>query len=249
MENSVQQEKLWYYEKDGYAQGPISIDQLEEKFKNGVLQRRTLLRSDKRARWVPANRIEELAQLVIDPDYAFRKDAPIEENIKQNKVAYPYGRPWVRYLAKTFDMSICVFIVGLFLGIFTPAFLESASTFLLAFITIFLTLVIDTIFLSTWGTTPGRWLLKTYVLDNEGNKLTLPIAYKRSLSIWIRGFGLGIVVISFFTQIISYTNLTSTRTTPWDSNNDLVVLHDKIGVVRGVIAMILLLLILYIRFL
>lgn len=243
-------EKKWFYELDGHAKGPVTIDVLENKFENGELHRRSLLRSDRKQKWVPAYRIEELAGIIVEPAaHTFQKDASIEENIHQNKIAYPYGRPWVRFIAKMIDINICVVTFGIILALVIPGFLETVSTFLFSSIMIFFAIVIDVFLLPTWGTTPGRWLMKTHIQDANGNKLRFQTAFKRSLTLWIRGFGLGSPILSFFTQIISYTDLTSTRTTPWDSKNNLVVLHDRVGFLRSGIAIVISLLVVYLNLL
>jgi hypothetical protein len=91
-------------------------------------------------------------------------------------------------------------------------------------------IVVESIFLSTWGTTWGKSLLKTQVRDNKGKKLTFYNALKRSFLVWFKGLGMGIPPIFIITLLVSYNELNKKGITSWDGAGNLIVTHKKMDI-------------------
>ncbi len=64
------------------------------------------------------------------------------------------------------------------------------------------------------------------------------MALNRSFKVWWRGFGAGIPIITLFTLSNADRRLTEDSITSWDQEGGFVVAHEKIGVLRLVVAVI-----------
>ena len=152
-------------------------------------------------------------------------------------------RPWVRYWARIIDIFVVALIFGFIIGLVEE--LSSSSTGILELpnavlniIVIVLVPFVEAIFISNWGATPGKMLLKTKVLNANGQHLSYMEALIRSFRIAWQGLGLGIPIVSWVTLLISYSNLKNDSITRWDANLETVVIHKKIGVTSTLISII-----------
>lgn len=143
----------------------------------------------------------------------------------------PNVRPWVRYFARALDMCLLTtafaflcLILGIRIGITESLFLG----IVLAVIWLF----VEPAFLCRWGATPGKWLLRTRVVQLNGTFLTYDKAFKRSVCVWAKGHAFYIPVAVFVANVISYKRLTDSGTTPWDEAGAYTVEHARIGVGR-----------------
>lgn len=147
----------------------------------------------------------------------------------------PQIRPWIRYWAKMID----VFLVGVFGGIlfFTsdPNIYAQPMFYVTALVSLVL---IESILLSTWGTTPGKWLLRIYITDEDGHRLSFVNALKRNSIALLIGLGAGIPLIAFITLAYSYYHLNNLGKTYWDKQIGSMVSHKQIGLLRGITAAI-----------
>ena len=154
--------------------------------------------------------------------------------------------PWIRYWARYLDIIAFSLVFGVFLAIFLPSVTESSNIFL-TMLVLFVWIFAESTLLSSWGTTPGKWLLKIN-LEGPTGKPDFSTALNRSFAVWLKGLGLGIPIVSLFTLISSYNHLTKNGITPWDKDGNFKVSHGKIGVVRTVIAVIISIIFLFILF-
>jgi uncharacterized RDD family membrane protein YckC len=152
-------------------------------------------------------------------------------------------RPWVRYWARIIDIFVVALIFGFIIGLVEE--LSSSSTGILELpnavlniIVIVLVPFVEAIFISNWGATPGKMLLKTKVLNVNGQYPSYMEALIRSFRVAWQGLGLGIPIVSWVTLLISYSNLKNDSITSWDANLETVVIHKKIGVTRTIISLI-----------
>jgi uncharacterized RDD family membrane protein YckC len=82
---------------------------------------------------------------------------------------------------------------------------------------------IETLCISLFGCTPGKWILKISVCDLKGKKLPLKMAFERTLFVWIQGMGLGINILYFLTMLTSFFRLKQFGLTPWDRDTKTLV--------------------------
>jgi len=149
----------------------------------------------------------------------------------QTQVKVHQALPWVRFLARCVD----IVIFSIVLRIFMPFVLDlppPIGLFLLVFVCIFA----ESALVSSWGTTPGKWLLSVELKDADGNKPEFSAAVNRSHAVWRRGLGYGIPFITPFTLIAAYNRLTKDGITSWDREGHFTIIHRKISVIRAIVA-------------
>jgi hypothetical protein len=145
-------------------------------------------------------------------------------------------RPWVRYFARMTDAFMFGIIFIILLSYIYPPFIiflleyEIISTAILLFFWIF----IEAFLLSWAGTTPGKYLLSTYVKDVRGDNLNYADALSRSFQVFMRGLGFGIFPINIITMIIAYRTLTRDQfgITTWDCQGMIRVRHQPLKPTR-----------------
>jgi uncharacterized RDD family membrane protein YckC len=173
--------------------------------------------------------------VVPDPDDltgAVKESVPSEKRV-------PQVRPWVRYFARLIDYYLFGIALGIAFSLVAPSVLENMHQLLIAMVAVFLWIFTEASLLSSGGTTPGKWLLRTKLRDSKGRKLTYRNALKRSFSVWWKGLGIGIPIVSLVTLIVAYNKLTGEGLTTWDREGDFVVSHNEIGVLRSIVAIVL----------
>ena len=158
-------------------------------------------------------------------------------------------RPWVRYWARYIDILLAAVVLGLLLefgvilGILPPSISPSnLNEAALALLALFLWIFVEAILLSTWGTTPGKCLLKTTLRDLAGKKLALSPALKRSFLVWLKGIGVGVPIITVFTLAVAHRRLTREGMTSWDRDGGFRVRHETLGRVRVLFVLLVFLL-------
>ena len=104
---------------------------------------------------------------------------------------------------------------------------------------IFLWVFVEAALLAGFGTTPGKWLLRTRVQSRDGRPLSYFRSLGRSFDVWFRGLGIGFPLATLFTTIAAYNRLTKERITSWDSDGDFVVTHREIGALRILIVILI----------
>jgi len=139
--------------------------------------------------------------------------------------------PWNRFLARYFDYAI--FSISLLPLIWK--FGEVLANYSLLFPFSFLLLLpskalwipVEALLVSTWGYTPGKFLLNIKLLHNR-KKLTFSKALRRSFLVWVRGIGLGIPFITIITQFSAYIQLYSRMKTSWDEEEKVKTIQKPI---------------------
>jgi len=163
-------------------------------------------------------------------------------------------RPWVRFFARMIDYYVFSMLFSLLVTLLFPDFMEQMSQMLvqqttgenagsanyqsLLFILLFRVVVtfiwvfIEAYTISKFGTTFGKNLLGTKVLDVNGDLLPADRAMKRSYSVWIKGMGCGFALISWLTMLMGYQALKRDGVTSWDEENPSRVVHSRFSTTR-----------------
>lgn len=148
------------------------------------------------------------------------------------------ARPWIRYWARIFDLFIIGLVpAGLYL-LSAPEVAEGASDLLLTIISINLWILVESVLLSTWGTTPGKFLFKIKLGKSDGKPISIGDAFYRSWRVAWRGLALGIPLVSIFTLLRACDRLSTEGTTTWDREGGFTVTHKRIGKVRLTIILV-----------
>jgi|GEM_PF-2815039 len=141
-------------------------------------------------------------------------------------------RPWVRYWARMFDVYSFSLIGGVILAFTAPQFLAKQNEYALGMLLVFAWVFVEALLLSSFQTTPGKWLFKTNIALTSGSPISFSQALARSLKVWWRGFGTGFPIAAMITMIIAHGRLTRNGITSWDKDDGFSVTHETIGVPR-----------------
>ena len=76
--------------------------------------------------------------------------------------------------------------------------------------------VIEPLLLHYFGTTLGKWLLNLAVVNQDGSRLDLPAAIRRSLRVMFTGVGFGWIPLALFCHVLSIFTAKRLGTTLWD---------------------------------
>jgi len=163
-------------------------------------------------------------------------------------------RPWVRFFARMTDYYIFSMLFSLLITLMFPDFMEQMSQMLVQQTTVensetpgyqsvlflllvrvvvtFLWVFIEAYTISKFGTTFGKNLLGTKVLDNNGELLPYDRALKRSYSVWLKGMGAGFALISWITMLLGYQALKKDGVNSWDKDTNSKVVHTYFSTTR-----------------
>lgn len=140
------------------------------------------------------------------------------------------SRPWPRFWARFIDNSIFFVLIAPIV-----ANLEGLA---IAIVPLALWCPVEAVLLSTWGTTPGKALLRVQLRSEDGQRLGFRRALQRAGDVWLRGYGLGL--LAPITLIIAYVRFGSRGHTGWDAKCRTVVRQGDIGIGRIVAAILVL---------
>ena len=166
-------------------------------------------------------------------------------------------RPWVRFFARMTDYYIFSMLVSLLISFIFPEFMESMSQSLteqttledadsanyqgilfiivLRIVVTFLWVFVEAWTISKYGTTFGKNLLGTRVLDTNDELLPYDRSLKRSYSVWLKGMGAGFVLISWITMLFGYQGLKRQGVSSWDEEANSKVVHTYFSTTRLII--------------
>lgn len=170
---------------------------------------------------------------VIEPSEILveqRKGTVNEDTVRAN--------PWLRFFARFFDYSLFVLFLW-FLRVLMQGHLPLGRYEEFVPFEYFVWIPIEALLLSTWGTTPGKFLLKTKIRYGAKGKFDYLAALKRSAQVWFRGMGMGIPLICQLCMLVAYHRLKVFRKTSWDHEGHITIIHSPIGKWRLVVAVVI----------
>lgn len=161
----------------------------------------------------------------------------------------PY--PYVRFLGRMADvmmhMTLYLAVLRIFGLAFSPDFLPGSYEALL-----YLCLpmvLIETAFLGTLGTTPGKAMLGVSVRDYRGNRLPFSTAFRRSLFLMVLGLGCFAPSLMVLALFFSWWWVRRFGFTPWDRKLGTTdVLNDSLTLRKVVMTLVLIILCLQIMY-
>jgi hypothetical protein len=228
-------EKKWHYFSGNKQVGPVSAETIQEMLDAGALDLNTQVWTQGFESWKSITTVDQFH--VHHPPNV----PPLPQTVKATKegirtpeISGPQIRPWVRYWARMMDFLLFSLFSGFVLGVVYPPALEINDIFL-GVILLFVYVFVEPIMLTSWGTTPGKALLRVTLRKSTGGKPTYLEALSRSFSVWIGGCGLGIPLVSLITLISAYNKLTKKSITTWDEGGNFTVTHGTIGTIRVVV--------------
>lgn len=215
----------WYYQQSGQQRGPVGENEIQSLLENQRLQPDTLVWREGMPEWRAADTLANFQALPYAPPST---DPGTGVNWSGYTPSGPQIRPWVRYWARSCDFLLFCTIGGAAIEFIWPPILEMNDT-LLGILMLVVYNFIEPLLLATIGTTPFKGLMGVRVRNADSSKLSYLRALHRMFSLWIRGQGLGVPLISFFTSISSYKRLTEKGATSWDQDGGFTVTHRTVG--------------------
>lgn len=128
---------------------------------------------------------------------------------------------WRRFWARQLDYQVFALAVVVLMVMYAGPdsnllLLFLGNTGVIGIALVFAFVFVETALLSSFGTTPGKWLLAISIKDQHGNNPSLPMSMARSLSVWVRGVAMGIPLVQILTFWYSYGELLAKQRSQWD---------------------------------
>lgn len=217
----------WYYMADGEKRGPVSDQGLQDLVYSGDVHSGTQVWSPDLPGWQPASEVPglELEDFrVTRPDegtFASPHENGTPERTSPRRDGT--GRPWRRYFARMIDAWLLAFVWGmgayLVLAMTSPGLADTifeSSGLLFYALMIGGMIPLEALLISSFGTTPGKWLLGLDVVSSDGSTPSFEGAIQRTALVWWRGVALGIPIVALFTMIHAKDVLDTAGVTTWD---------------------------------
>ncbi|MFL5482863.1 MAG: RDD family protein [Gemmatimonadaceae bacterium] len=230
---------LWYTVENGGRRGPWSLEQLKARLSAGEVELDTLCWSEGLPDWIRLGDLDlsegrpnptEKVQSLSEPGSA--------ESVSNPKVSPEKfddsPHPWPRWLARILDFYLTAFAAGIVSAFVNPGFFSSENTFVTSFwVVVIHHFLVEPISFALGGRTIGKALLNIAIATTEGDSLDFSQSLRRSTNVWIKGMGLGIPLVSLFTVLHQYQELTKKGVTSYDRGESYKVTHGKISGIRA----------------
>lgn len=239
-------DEKWHYMQKEQSFGPFSEKQLLLMVEKGTLSKTTLIWSESRESWKPAQETFDLEVLFPPPlpgQGSFNLGS-VKERFLKNEWSISPPHPWRRYFARMLDImilgTVTISLIGAVLYALAP---EAAENFFEnstepenrvfdVMATVFLAAFLSAAFIGFLGTSIGKWIFGIKVTDLHNKPIGFKRAWSRELKVWFRGLGLGIPVVVFFTCLSGYQNLIRNGQTTWDEEMQLKVSYRNNGLLQ-----------------
>lgn len=227
----------WYFVRGTESNGPFTTSELVTLLSSSQLPGDTLVWRAGLSAWIPANHLPELAPLLAQtpPPLPNAEASPLKDRLTEPpplpsilQESGPQVRPWPRYWARQIDSLTAGILLAVMIEM-SGFPIEDINNLALGMVAVFVWVPVEALFLSTWGFTPGKRLLKVRVTDENGSLLDFQRALKRSSLVWFAGVGIGIPIVNLVTAWFQYDKLTKTGKATYDHNEGFSVHHQYIG--------------------
>lgn len=131
----------------------------------------------------------------------------------------PY--PWRRYFARSFDFGLITTCYEVLVCLLLRVNFSERNLFL-ELIDIYicwgLIFLLEPLFLSRWGKTPGKWLFGLSIRNKNGELLTRKEAFDRTFAVFCKGEGFAIPFYDLYRYYQSYKICRDDGVMEWDEN-------------------------------
>ena len=135
--------------------------------------------------------------------------------------------PWRRFFARLFDQLLYAalwILIGLLLLHKSPASASGDAWNGFAGLVSIITMVLfEPLLLSTWGTTPGKWLLGLSVRNNTGQKLSYGEGLSRTVQALWYAAGFHLPIYSLVRNYKCYYDCIEGKTLEWEWDSELLL--------------------------
>ncbi len=173
---------LWIIE-DGEKKGPFEDYKIREMIREGEIEEDTRVWHEGAEGWLPAKEISVLEGEFVK-DEITPPPIPIE---------MPPFLAWRRFGARVFDyfLYLLILVTVLRLAGFEPIPDQSSqgsAWFIIG--ALVPAILMEAALITSFGFTPGKWLMSLRVESHLGKKLSTSLALIRSMRVWVLGMGM-----------------------------------------------------------
>jgi hypothetical protein len=152
--------------------------------------------------------------------------------VHREKVSHVH--PQIRLLARFFDYSLFLLLI-LTIRLLSNKFPTHLFEYMIP-LEFFAWIPLEALLLSTWGTTPGKFLLRTTLHQGRKQRLDFLTAMRRSFLVWFRGIGMGIPGVNILCMMVAGHKLRLLGMTSWDREVNITITHRPVSTGRLFIA-------------
>ena len=203
--------EIWLIE-DGEKRGPYEDYEIRERIRRDELSEDVQMWYEGAERWMPAKEVHFF-------------EAEFEEKVEEIPVPPPlpvktdWEILWRRLGARWLDLALysCLILFVFRLGgmkmMPDPSEQITAWVFAAHFVP---AIIFEGILLHLFGLTPGKWVLRLRVEDQEGNLLSLGAAIMRSMRVWVLGVGMRMPILLLIGHLVALWMVKKRGAPLWD---------------------------------
>jgi uncharacterized RDD family membrane protein YckC len=229
-------ENVWFFIKDSQQQGPVCLFELKKLLEQRVLSGDTFVWNKSMNSLEMAKSLDTFSESIFESTRIHTLPDKFKSKEEYEEATFPHGRPYVRYFARFFDLSLFSILFILFVSILFPAFVAEFSNLYIFIISLILWIIVEPAIIAIFGNTFGRAFLNTKIKNLNGEKLNFKTAFKRSIFVSAAGMGFGIPILNFICFFFSYRDLKGHGISSWDHKIGTVTLYGKVSMSRLCIA-------------
>lgn len=117
-------ENVWFFIKDSQHQGPVCLFELRKLIEQRVLSGDTFVWNKSMDCWQKAKSLDIFSESIFESSRIHLLPDKFKTKEEYEEATYPTGRPYVRCLARFFDLSLFSITFILSVTILFPAFIE-----------------------------------------------------------------------------------------------------------------------------
>lgn len=154
----------------------------------------------------------------------------LQDLSSDNKKDVTISHPWRRYFARAIDFLIYSLIWDFFANLILRW--NSGNNLILgileSYITIALMLLFEPLLLSTWGSTPGKWIFGLIIRRIDGKRLNYHQALKRTWGVFCIGMGYNLPIYNLVQEYRCFKKCNDTTPMTWEANLTYEIKDTKI---------------------
>lgn len=211
----------WYVRRGEREIGPLGEDGLRALVGTGQITPYTPLWREGLPGWTPALALPG----VLGPRAAASFAADSRSAVTAASTPREPATPWRRYWARSIDIAVSTFVVGVLISALRPALLNQLTgaahgSWIVVLILLPFALTMDAAILWALGNTPGKAIAGVKVLAEESGRPLSAAAYLgRNFGVYVFGLGLGIPLVGLITLIVSYRHAAAGEISRWDRSS------------------------------
>ena len=196
---------------------------------SAMLAREKLVCGELRRRQVDYDALEPEGYLVqLEAEETAAGNASTVPRPEKKDLIQTVGHPWRRYFARYFDMSVYSTVWAIvYLGIFRIGDAGIGVRFFEWLVSLLFMVLLEPLFLSRFGTTPGKAIFGLRISALSGEKLTYSEAAHWTRGVIYSGMGLNLPFVNLWCNWKSYRRCSAGEAEPWEEDANYSIRDTK----------------------